>query len=163
MDNGHVDQPERWLTLKEAAETMGCSVVTLRRLIKKNRVQARQVTTPHGPAWRVLSSSVISLPRVITGPPEQGLVAQADQGAGQAMVELVRLVNQLQEDKAILAQRIGTLETLLRIAEERVEALEAPKDGPSHRLEMAPESTPPAEAVSRAPTSLWSRLVGWLR
>ena len=78
------------------------------------------------------------------------------------MVELVHLVNQLQEDKAMLAQRIGTLETLLRLAEERVEALEAPKENRAAGAAPAPEPTPPSEALSRPATGLWSRLAGWL-
>jgi excisionase family DNA binding protein len=148
-----VTQVDQWLTLKEAAEAMGCSVVTLRRMIKRNTVQARQVDTPNGRAWRVLSSSLISLPRVHVAQADHSLITPPDQGP--AMLELVRLVAQLQDDKARMAQRIGFLEAQLSLSESRLAALEAPKAEPA-----AAEPTAAAtETVSEPATAPWWRRV----
>ena len=143
-------QTDEWLTLKEAAETMGCSVVTLRRMIKRNTVQARQVDTPNGRAWRVLSSSLVSLPKVHVAQVDHTLVTQPDQGL--ATLELVRLVAQLQADKTEMAQRIGFLESRLQYAELRVLTIEAPKPGPT-----TVEPPPAAEAVSAPAVRPWWR------
>src|SRR5438128_398132 len=43
-----------WLPLLEAASVLGVSIDTMRRRIKRGEVEAQQVPTPKGPAWRVL-------------------------------------------------------------------------------------------------------------
>lgn len=143
-------QTDEWLTLKEAAETIGCSVVTLRRRIKRNTVQARQVDTPNGRAWRVLSSSLISLPKVHVAQADHTLDTQPDQGL--ATLELVRLVAQLQADKTEMAQRIGFLESRLQYAELRVLTIEAPQPEPAPT-----EPTPVVEVVSEPAVRPWWR------
>jgi hypothetical protein len=52
-DPGGAPSQGEWLGLAEAAERLGCSVDTLRRRIKRREVDARQVTTKHGPAWQL--------------------------------------------------------------------------------------------------------------
>jgi excisionase family DNA binding protein len=148
-----VTQVDQWLTLKEAAETMGCSVVTLRRMIKRNTVQARQVDTPNGRAWRVLSSSLISLPRVHVAQADHSLITPPDQGP--AMLELVRLVAQLQDDKARMAQRIGFLEAQLSVSESRLSVLEAPKAEPVDVESAAAAEAAPAPATRRWWRRMW--------
>ena len=146
---------DEWLTLKEAAEQIGCSVITLRRMIKRNTVQAKQVDTPNGRAWRVLSSTLISLPRVHVAQGDHALGVQGDQGP--VALELVRLVAQLQADKAELAQRVGFLQAELQKRDEQLKALQAPQSEPTS---VEPASA--LETTEEPPRGPWRRLWRWM-
>jgi hypothetical protein len=49
--------PNGWLTLAEAADSLGISVHAVRRRARSGRLVARQIPTDRGPAWRVLVQS----------------------------------------------------------------------------------------------------------
>jgi hypothetical protein len=46
-------QDDRWLTIAEAAASLGLSTVSVRRRIRSGQIRARQIRTDRGPAWRV--------------------------------------------------------------------------------------------------------------
>jgi len=50
----HDAQQPEGVTIAEAAAHLGVSSDTVRRRIRRGDVQAMQVHTPNGPAWRVL-------------------------------------------------------------------------------------------------------------
>src|SRR5262252_526253 len=51
-----------WLTIAEAAATLGVSVDTVRRRLKRGELQAQQMQTERGPVWRVALESMHSVP-----------------------------------------------------------------------------------------------------
>src|SRR4051794_41065955 len=76
-------------------------------MIKKQRVQARQVNTDHGLVWQIASSSLSTQPSTFVGQVITPQVAQPDQGAG--LLELVKLTRELTERNIILEQENGDL------------------------------------------------------
>jgi len=134
-----------WLTLPEAAERLGLSVITLRRRLKEGGLEGKQVPSKHGPQWLVrLEADAKPAPTLVAGTVEegdngyQGEATQGDKG-GQELVnlELVRLVEKLQEENRALAEaaaawqgRAEVLSLQLSHSQERVLALEAPKIEP---------------------------------
>jgi hypothetical protein len=143
-----MEHGEHWLALRAAAREMGCSVVTLRRMIKRNKVQARRVHGPHGPAWEVLSSTLLSLPTVRSGELDQRSAAQPEQGAG----DWITLVRELRAENATLHQMVGRLQAELSQAREQL-ALVPPAEPP----EVAPSATPEPEATPEPAQRVWWR------
>jgi len=122
---------DHWLSLAEAARALGISEKTARRRAKVGQLEARQVSTRHGPAWQVRVPGTVD-----TG-------GRVDPTGTQAatMLELVRLVGDLQgkaEAAAMWQGRAEMLAAQLADAREMIRALEAP--GP------VPSPTPPAVA-----------------
>jgi hypothetical protein len=120
------DQPPRagqWLSLTAAARELGVSVKTLRRRVHVGTLRARQVGTRHGPAYQVWVPAATH-----TGHSE-------DAGSldhGQTMLELVRLVAELQaraEAAALWQGRAQVLEAELAQAREQLRTLPAPPPG----------------------------------
>ena len=109
-----------WATLAEAASALGVSVITVRRALKRGELEAKQVTTPHGPTWLVWLDH---LPQGVTTPDE----ADADPG-DPTMLEMIRLVSRLEESNRKLAAQVGHLQAKLTQAQERVRVLERGRD-----------------------------------
>lgn len=51
-DDDHIEDAA-WVSMRDAAEAMGCSVDTVRRRIKRGDLPARKETTPQGWRWLV--------------------------------------------------------------------------------------------------------------
>jgi excisionase family DNA binding protein len=135
---------EQWLTIAEAAAEIGVSVDTVRRRLKKGRLDARQVPTERGPAWRIRRSSL------------QGDAPTVGSNAWQGLGELVALVGKLQEENRTLAGRLGFLEAQLQASQEQVRVLEAARvapDAPGRDLDAAPSSR--TEEPSARPNGSW--------
>ena len=125
---------DRWLSLAEAARALGISEKTARRRAKAGQFEARHVPTSHGPAWQV---------RVPGTVPTEGRVDGAGTRAA-TMLELVRLVGDLQAKAEAAAMWQGRAETLahqLAEARETIRALAAPKPEPAP--DPFPEPIPP--------------------
>lgn len=180
MNEGRVDPPldsAPWLSLAEAAAALGVSEKTVRRRAKAGQVEARQVSTQHGPAWQVrLPSGVDTVSRV--DPPldsgQGGQGTQRVQAGATAMLELVRLVAELQpkaEAAAMWQARAMMLADRLAIAEGKLDALTAPQQPqePTQDVSGAAESIEAPLEPPTAPTWLsprrWGRWVaaayGW--
>ncbi len=149
VDNGS------WLSLVEAARTFGVSEKTVRRRVKAGQLHGRQVPSPRGPAWQVW------VPTTVDGAGSQGRVDsrvdkpddQAETSdmmsevsdAGLAMLELVRLVSELQpkaEAAAMWQARAELLSERLAAAESRLLALAAPESPPDAPGSTETERTP---------------------
>jgi hypothetical protein len=128
-----------WLPLPEAATQLGLSVQTLRRRIKAKRISARQLTTPHGPAWQVclptgaqpLNSldypEVETLSTVDSQPTTQvDDPLQADYPS--TTVELIHWLRELQEENRNLAGQLGYAQAQFQAVHEQIALLEAPKE-----------------------------------
>ena len=154
MENGH--SREGWLTLAEAASRLGVSVYTVRRQVKRGELEAEQVATPHGLAWRVRLSNLPGDMVTLTNEAEQ--VAQ-----GSTMVELIRLIDQYRaaeerhrQELMELSGRVGYFQAQLEQARETIRALEAPRSA-----DVDPDATSGAEAApdaSKRPR--WRRWLG---
>jgi hypothetical protein len=186
-DGGQGDRhdPEpggEWLGLAEAAERLGCSVDTLRRRIKRQEVEARQVPTKHGPAWQLrlgpwgVQTGMRTVGRTV------GTAAEGPQGAdgrhaypghvdggqegGQPVQDesevalavgpaLVQLVDRLQRENLFLAGQVGFLQAKLQTAEDTIRLLQAPgDDAPEDPPVPGPAGEPPADLeAAPAPTA----------
>jgi hypothetical protein len=134
-----------WLTLAEAGISLGCSVDTLRRRLKRGELEARQIPTRHGPAWQVRLGDMQGVVPTVGGMPTQ----PAD---SPGTVELVQLVGRLQQENRDLAGQVGFLQARLGMLEEQL-ALEAPREQPA-----PPELQAEPETVSGpAPAPWWRR------
>ena len=126
----------RWVSLAEAARVLGVSEKTARRRAKAGQLQARLACTPHGPAWQE---------RVPMGIPEEGRVG-GDRTQAATVVELVRLVGELQAKAEAAALWQGRAETLAhqrRGARETIRALAAPTPEPAPEPDPFPAPIPP--------------------
>jgi excisionase family DNA binding protein len=136
-----------WLTLAEAASRLDVSIYTVRRQVKRGELQAEQVATPHGRAWRV---RLTTLPGEL--PTVSSEVKQPAQGVDAA--DLLRLVEKLQQQNLELAGRVGYFQAENAQLRERL-ALMPP---------AAPEPVPAAEAVSEPATRRWwRRALRWVQ
>lgn len=125
----------RWLSLAEAAHALGISEKTASRRARAGQIEARQVSTRHGPAWQVRVPGTVD-----TGDRVDPTGTQAA-----TMLELVRLVGDLQgkvEATALWQGRVEMLASQLADARETIRALEAPKPEP----EPSPSPAPPYAA-----------------
>lgn len=121
------------LTLKEASETTGYSVKTLRNRIKAQELRAVQRDTKYGPTYFIPETEVVRMMASEAGRPDSTLsttpsnpvptpapagepVAQEEQG-GNAMADLLmRLTSRIEEQ----AHELGTMKALT----ERAQTLE---------------------------------------
>jgi hypothetical protein len=132
-----------WLKLADAARHLGLSEKTVRRRLKDGGLQGRQVATVHGPTWEVWVDTAGTL---------DGQGTQTVKG--DAVLELVRLVDRLQRENLELGGRIGWLQAENQRLQETVLMLEA---GPTVESEQASNET----TVSDAPrVSWWRRFFG---
>jgi hypothetical protein len=89
---------ERWVSLQEAASRLRLSIDTVRRRVKQGALESRKVPTRYGPAWQVrLEDLPAPLP-------------DRDSAETTAVVELMRLVEDLQDRLVRMAERIGYLQ-----------------------------------------------------
>src|SRR5438477_11373003 len=110
-----------WVTLAEAAASLGCSVDTVRRRVRSGALHAEQRETGRGPVWYVELEHVPIVPSM-NGSAAQQDAPHAEQAAEHAQqggerpldnpaaVELVRLVAHLQEENRNLAGQLGYIQ-----------------------------------------------------
>jgi excisionase family DNA binding protein len=154
VDGSHGDGRQE-MSIADAAEHLAVSERTIRRWIKSGTLQAYQVDTPNGPAWRV---QVGGLPlhhprhdaRVDT--PVKGAMSTVDVQGGQTVKgdedetsALVTLLEDERRERVALAQRneqlagqVGFLQAKLQDAEHKIALLDAPKDEPGEVAERRP-------------------------
>src|SRR5215211_2988760 len=113
-----------WLTLSEAARRLGVSKQTVRRRLKQDALEGRQVDTPFGPTWQVhvpiLSEGVRregTNGYGQTHPHEQGDGDLSDGGPA-IILEHLRVISRQQDQLLQLAGRIGWLEAQLGTTQE---------------------------------------------
>jgi hypothetical protein len=150
------DQPPhagQWLSLTAAARELGVSVKTLRRRVHMGTLTSRQVNTRHGTAYEVWLPAAAHNGH------------STDQGGldhGQTMLELVRLVAELQpkaEAAALWQGRCQVLEARVAALEEQLRALPAPlPDVPQDALGCDSERPMPTrQGPAQRPKRPWWR------
>ena len=119
-----------WMTLAEAATYLSVSTDTIRRRLKRGELEAQQVPTPYGPAWRV---RVGRAPGVGSIPPGNvsGVGSAAVQEQSEGLLEALRLVRELQQQNVELAGAAGMWQARAEFLAGQVDqlqrALEAPR------------------------------------
>jgi excisionase family DNA binding protein len=152
-------QQDDGLTIAEAASQLGCSVDTIRRRIRRGELDAQQVPTQHGPAWRIMLGMLPGTVPTVVGSTlgsaamhvEAPLLAQL---LADAQAELVRKAEAAAMWQARAEMLAGQVERLQL-------ALEAPKpDSP----EIAPQRDSEASAVATTqPSSETAKRAPWWR
>jgi hypothetical protein len=167
--NEHLGTPGRWVSVEDAAAALSVNVSTVRRRIREGKLQAQKVHRPQGYLLRVLlhEDEQVAGPSwaqlgdqdpASWAPSYAQLAAPADRAEAMAAYNRQLLEPVLQEltrtgeQLTTQAEEIGRLKAELSQAREQL-ALMAPATTP----EMAAESTPEGEAVSRASTRPWWR------
>jgi hypothetical protein len=115
-----------WLSLTEAALELGLSAKTVRRRVRAGELLSRQVATQHGPAYEVWVGMGSQFNGAVTREPSMSTHAGTQRDA--TTLELVRLVDRLQREDRDLAGMVGSLQQRLLFAEDRIRALEAPRE-----------------------------------
>ncbi len=161
-----------WLNLAEASHRMGLSIQTLRRRIKKGKIQSRQVDNPFGKSYEVwVDQDYTPEPEGIdksTPEDSSGVDRDSQDDEASTNLELIRLVESLHRENRELAEastvwqaRAGMLldqlthtQAQLGEARQTIKMLEAPKIE-----EVKPEESQEQEQTSSWWRSWWHRLV----
>lgn len=133
------DQAERWLPLAEAAAHLGVSTDTARRRLRKGLLVGEQRPTPQGFTWWVRIGAAAQAAGSPTQPAQAGVV------------ELAQLVRDLQRQNLELAGLLGSLQQRLVYAEDRVRALEAPREKRNPDSEISDSAVVRADVPEIAP------------
>jgi hypothetical protein len=173
-------QHEAWLSLREAARTLGISEKSVRRRIQAGTLRGRRVDGPYGPAWHILVQENGHAPRTLDADAAEGVWSQPSTADGlaedpgqPALLEAFRMIEKLQQTVMELSGRCGYLQAELSQAREQL-ALMAPAATRLDDLTTPSETSlrsenPPTEAVVPArqeepepPRGPWGRFLGWL-
>jgi transposase len=98
-------------TLREAAEALGISMITVRRYIKSGKIKARLVPSKFGDAYIIDDLPIISKSLSESAPSTQPLINRIEQ----------------------LSQEVGYWKARAEFLQERLLLLEAPKQSPKQR------------------------------
>ena len=98
-------------TLREAAEALGVSTITIRRHIKSGKLKARLVTSKFGESYVIDDLPMVRNPLSDNATPPQPLINRIEQ----------------------LSQEVGYWKAKAEWLQERLLLLEAPKQTPKHR------------------------------
>jgi hypothetical protein len=129
-------EQEGWITLAEAAKALDCSIDTIRRKLKRGQIEGQLKTTRHGKIWLV---SIGSLSTALQDEHKQPMhngqgstqPAQASEPEEElGLLELVRLVTQLQDENFKLNQEVVNRTEAASLWQGRAEML-------SHQLSSA--------------------------
>lgn len=148
--NGHVTTPQpgtsRYATVKEAADLLGVSTETIRRMIKAGKLQAERVHRPQGSAFVVLLDDAAALTsQEVTGdatlgrhqvthrPAASPALLAAEAWAHGVVEPLTRVIDDQRRELEAKAERIGYLAAELDQVRARLAELESPAE--SARLE----------------------------
>jgi hypothetical protein len=82
------ESPIQAVTIPQAAQALGISVVTVRRRLKRGELRGQKVPTVAGFEWRILvpSALVDASAGAASSPPEQGPTHPGDEGADQRLI-----------------------------------------------------------------------------
>ncbi len=128
-DGGATPAPDSGITLAEAAEVLEISKDAVRRRLRAGFLGGHRVDGPHGPTWCVHLDGV-------TGPRHPGPAPAPTVAPPPGAAVLVELVDRLTRENRDLAGQVGYFQARAQILDERVRALEAPKEQP----EVLPDS-----------------------
>jgi hypothetical protein len=145
---------DEWLTLPQAAQRLGVSVVTLRRRLKDNQFEAKQVPSRTGPQWMIkldqghgMTTRVAVAPHQVGGARTADAADQADEGqtggvnqadnpaqvSREPLVEALIMIRELQAENRSLAGQLGFIQAQylqsqaqLSAFEMKIQMLEAP-------------------------------------
>jgi hypothetical protein len=181
--------PVQVVSIPEAAQALGVSLITIRRRIKRGELRGQRLKTPQGFEWRVILPVELAERDSDGGTPELPSVSQApDQAATQRREQAAdqRLIEALQAHNATLQAEVTGLQTELDARRREVQALltllaqsqqrliststhqaASGQDGEqaldtrvtTHAEYAAPEQS----NRSDQPISRWSRVLAWLR
>ena len=98
-------------TLREAAEALGVSMITVRRYIKSGKIKARLIPSKFGDAYIIDDLPIISRPLSDSTQSAQPLISRIEQ----------------------LSQEVGYWKAKAEFLQERLLLLEAPKQIPKQR------------------------------
>lgn len=98
-------------TLREAAEALGVSIITVRRYIKSGRIKARLVPSKFGDSYIIDELPMVNRPLSDNVLPTQPLINRIEQ----------------------LSQEVGYWKARAEWLQERIMLLESPKQAPSQR------------------------------
>jgi hypothetical protein len=140
-DGGITPAPDSGQTLAAAAEALGISKDAVRRRLRAGQLGGHQVDGPHGPTWCVHLDGAPGLRHGGDAPAHTPAPTVATPIEAAALVELV---DRLTRENRDLAGQVGYFQARAQVLDERVRALEAPKE----------QSAPPAEPS-------FSRLNAW--
>lgn len=177
------------LSVAEAAQRLGVSERTIRRRIQTGEIRAASVDTPQGHTWQIDPASLPAHPAPPPGtngrhpadatrqdPAGPGSTLDATRQpsdmppgtppgtAGAEVLELVRLVDRLQNEKTQLAGQVGYLQRQVVEQQETIQRLlAAPKETVDVEATERGNTPPEAEqmpAASEPKRSWWQRLIG---
>ena len=109
-------------TIAEAAKALSVSTKTIRRFVKSGKIQARLVSGPFGPEYRILELSQAEKPGPLDKTPGQLPV--------QAPVQVTDIIRELQEKNLALAAQLGAATERIRSLENQVRLLTAARPRP---------------------------------
>ncbi len=130
-----------YLTLAEAAGTLGLSVTTVRRRVKDGSLRSEKVSGPHGSEYRV----VIDHTQVRSVAPDYGqdqpptsvapiaILERQLQEKDRIIAEKDRRIADLEEGRFQLGGQLGAIMEKARSLEEQVKLLAAPEEKPKRR------------------------------
>jgi len=98
-------------TLREAAEALGVSMITVRRYIKSGKIKGRLIPSKFGDAYIIDDLPIVSKPLSDSTPSTQPLIIRIEQ----------------------LSQEVGYWKAKAELLQERLLLLEAPKQAPKQR------------------------------
>ena len=100
------------LTISQAARSLGVSSRTVRRFIKSGKIHAELVPGPFGQEYRILEL-----------PPDLHKPKPLDNTSGQAPIQAMDMVRELQEKNLALAAQLGAATERIRSLEKEVRLL----------------------------------------
>jgi len=98
-------------TLREAAEALGVSMITVRRYIKSGKIKARLIPSKFGESYIIDDLPIVSRPLSDSTPSTQPLIIRIEQ----------------------LSQEVGYWKAKAELLQERLLLLEAPRQTPKRR------------------------------
>jgi hypothetical protein len=135
-----------WLNLADASHRMKVSIQTLRRRIKKRKIQSRQVDNPFGKSYEVwvdhdYTPEQEGIDLDYSSEQEEGVDKPSPKVGDPANLELIRLVDRLQRENrelveaatvwqaraGMLMEHLSHTQLQLTEAQQAIKVLEAPK------------------------------------
>ncbi|MFA5629282.1 MAG: helix-turn-helix domain-containing protein [Dehalococcoidales bacterium] len=114
------------MNINEAAEALGVSTRTIRRYIKSGRIQAELITGQFGQEYRILELPSDLSPAEETPESDESekvLSQMANYDPGEALVQSISLLRELQEKNVSMAAQLGIATERIRNLESQIEQL----------------------------------------
>jgi excisionase family DNA binding protein len=114
------------MNINEAAEALGVSTRTIRRYIKSGRIQTELITGQFGQEYRILELPSDLSPAEETPESDESekvLSQMANYDPGEALVQSISLLRELQEKNVSMAAQLGIATERIRNLESQIEQL----------------------------------------